>query len=218
MGIVYIILLYLGQAIQIAGSAFKDILYFRLALVIGISFELGYQFTIGERPLWELIILSSAFVLINLVQIVILLKDRMALKLTANENRIYTLVFSNMSRHNYKKLISAAEWHHNKINYTLVKQGENLNKLFLLSQGLAEVRVNSQIIAMIRDGQFIGEMSFLTGQPTTADVVAVSDVEYVTWDKNKLNDIMRKNPEISADLQKIFNSDLINKLIKQNKK
>ena len=96
MGIVYIILLYLGQAIQIAGSAFKDILYFRLALVVGISFELGYQFTIGERPLWEMIILSSAFVLINLVQIVILLKDRIALRLTAKENRIYTLVFSNM--------------------------------------------------------------------------------------------------------------------------
>lgn len=56
-----------------------------------------------------------------------------------------------MSKHNYKKLISAAVWYNNKANYTLVKQGENLNKLFLLSQGLAEVRVNSQIIAMIRD-------------------------------------------------------------------
>lgn len=60
-------------------------------------------------------------------------------------------------------------------------------------------------------------MSFLTGQPTTADVVSVTDVEYLTWDKHKLNEIMRKNPEISADLQKFFNSDLIKKLIKQNK-
>jgi len=204
---------HLGQAFQVAGSLFKDMLWLRLFLVIGISFELIFQFFKADEPIWELIIWSLLFILINGVQIGY---ERLRLRMDEKEKRVYSMVFSNMNKYNFKKLISAAKWSKGSKHHKLVSQGVFLPELILIYQGLAEVRVNEHVIAMLRDGQFVGEMSFLTGNQTTADVVSVSDVEFLTWDKSRLEELFRKTPEIGADIQKIFNTDLIKKLIKQN--
>lgn len=212
------IFVHLGQAFQSAGSFFKDMLFMRLFLVIGIGLEMVYQI-MGyniKNPLRPLIFWSSLFILINLYQITILVLERMRSKLNEKERRLYEIVFPGMLRYNYKKLISKAHWKSVPKDTYLVNEGTYLPDLVLIFKGLAEVRHEKTVLAMVRDGQFVGEMSFLSGLPTTADVVSVTEIEYVYWDKQALEELMTKSPEISADLQKIFNNDLIHKLVKKN--
>ena len=212
------IFVHLGQAFQSAGSFFKDMLFMRLFLVIGIGLEMVYQFNGPEKqePLWALFFWSSLFILINLYQITILAFERMRSKLNEKERRLYEIVFPGMLKYNFKKLISKAHWKIVPKDTYLVNEGTHLPDLVLIYKGLAEVKHESTILAMLRDGQFVGEMSFLSGHPTTADVLSATDLEYVYWNKQALEELMTKSPEISADLQKIFNNDLIHKLVKKN--
>lgn len=206
---------HIGQALQTTGSLFKDMLWFRIFLVVGISFEMIYQFEKEKEPLWSLIIWSFLFVLINLVQIGILLYDRFRLKMSMREKRLYALVFSHMDKFNFKKLVSIADWSNKEAGFQLVKKDIFLPELLLIYQGSAVVKIGDKEVATLRNGQFIGEMSFLTDKLTTADVVADSNMILVSWKKEKLKQLLKKEPEIASELQRIFNTDLIGKLVKQ---
>jgi hypothetical protein len=210
------IFVHIGQALQSTGSFFKDMLLLRSFLVAGISIEMIYQFKGKDEPIWSMIIWSSIFILINAYQIVLLANERMRNKLNEKETRLHEIVFPNMAKYNFKKLVGKASWKKVGKDDVIVKEGSFLPELILIYKGLAEVVAGNRIVAMLRDGQFIGEMSFLTGKPTTADVVAATELEYIAWNKKELDELMSKAPDISSELQKIFNSDLIHKLVKQN--
>ena len=67
-------------------------------------------------------------------------------------------------------------------------------------------------VAELTDGQFIGEMSFLTGESASATVKAVERTRYVAWLKKDLKLFLERNPNLSPSLQTIIGTDLVTKL------
>jgi CRP-like cAMP-binding protein len=59
----------------------------------------------------------------------------------------------------------------------IVREGAQGSSMFLLMQGEAAVTLahTSGEVARLRDGDFFGEMSLLTGEPRTATVTAATD-------------------------------------------
>jgi len=78
--------------------------------------------------------------------------------------------------------------------------------------GNASVNVEGKEVAQLRGGQFIGEMSFLTGSRTSASVEAKDALRYVRWPKEQLTRFLEKNPDLRAALQMIMGRDLVAKL------
>ena len=62
------------------------------------------------------------------------------------------------------------------------------------------------------EGRFIGEMSFITGEAPTADVVALDAVKYVSWPKKELTKFLADHPTLRAAWQAVLGADLVNKL------
>ena len=62
----------------------------------------------------------------------------------------------------------------------------------------------------VRD--FAGEMSFLTGAPTTAAVHVVEPVRFVAWTTGELERFLTKHPSLRAALQLVIGRDLAAKL------
>ncbi len=62
----------------------------------------------------------------------------------------------------------------------VVRQGEPGRSLFVISEGIVEVSLlrdgTAQRLALVEAGEFIGEMSLLTGEPRTATVIALTDI------------------------------------------
>jgi len=89
---------------------------------------------------------------------------------------------------------------------TLMRRGETGESMFVLVEGLLEVRASvgsggaEQAVAVIQPGEFLGEMSLLTGEPRSATVVAVSDA--VTWEitKAQMEPLLRSDPPFAAVL------------------
>jgi hypothetical protein len=205
-----------ANALEAIGSAFKDMLMFRTFLILGLSMELIYDFNISAKPLWTTIIWTSIIIFINLFQVMYILYERGRLSFTAAELKIFHQVFNKMSKVEFKKLIRSCEWSHVGANSVLVEEETVIDRLILIYEGMAEVKVKDKIVAILRDGQFIGEMSFLTGNLTTATVISMTELKFISWKVDRLSDLIKKPPAIGNSLTNIFNADLIQKITIRN--
>ena len=87
----------------------------------------------------------------------------------------------------------------------MTRQGAKAHWLYLITHGDAEVRVSvdgnlSEQIATLHEGGFFGEMGMMTGEPRSATVIALTNVECYRLDKEAFNDILKQRPEIAEDI------------------
>jgi small-conductance mechanosensitive channel/CRP-like cAMP-binding protein len=88
------------------------------------------------------------------------------------------------------------------------KQGAVAHWLYVLSAGKVEIQRHvdggtaMHALATIEAPSFFGEMGLMTGEPRTADVVAVTDVECYRLDKPGLQRILEERPEVAEQFSK----------------
>src|SRR5207253_2808322 len=91
----------------------------------------------------------------------------------------------------------------------MTRQGAEAHWLYVITRGDAEVRISvdgnlSERVATLHAGDFFGEMGMMTGEPRSATVIALSDVECYRVDKEAFHDIMRSRPEIAEDISEVL--------------
>jgi NTE family protein len=99
----------------------------------------------------------------------------------------------------------------------ICRQGEPGDSLFVIRSGLAQVIdetvPGSRIVARLRRGEVIGEMSVVTGEPRSATVVANVPTEVLELDQRSFTALLAEYPRILANLSRI----LSRRLARQNK-
>jgi small-conductance mechanosensitive channel/CRP-like cAMP-binding protein len=91
---------------------------------------------------------------------------------------------------------------------TCTRQGNVAHWLYGLTSGSVEIRLHlgggpeSSAIGHIDAPGFFGEMGLMTGEPRTADVVALTDVECWRLDKPGLQRILEERPEVAEQFSK----------------
>lgn len=90
----------------------------------------------------------------------------------------------------------------------LILEGEPGDSFFVIDRGEVEVSKRfgerERTLARLMEGQVFGEMALLTGEPRSASVTAVSDVDVFTIDKAGFLDVLLKNPKIADDISTIL--------------
>lgn len=86
----------------------------------------------------------------------------------------------------------------------MTRQGDEAHGLYVIIEGEAEVHVtiegHSEKVAMLRSGDYFGEMGLMTGELRTATVIAQTDVRCYRLDKETFRGILRERPEIAEDI------------------
>ena len=86
----------------------------------------------------------------------------------------------------------------------ITRQGAVAHWLYLILHGEAEVVVDSNAgrttVATLCDGEFFGEMGLLTGEPRSATVRAVTDVECYRLDKEGFGLVLAARPALAEDI------------------
>jgi small-conductance mechanosensitive channel len=91
---------------------------------------------------------------------------------------------------------------------TCTKQGAVAHWLYVLCSGKVEVRRHveggtlARAVATIEAPSFFGEFGLMTGDPRTADVVALSDVVCYRLDKTGLQRVLEERPEAAEHFSK----------------
>ncbi|HEY7546562.1 MAG TPA: mechanosensitive ion channel family protein [Blastocatellia bacterium] len=90
----------------------------------------------------------------------------------------------------------------------ITRQGAEAHWLYILTKGSAEVVISedgtSRRVAVLKDGDFFGEMGLMTGEPRTATVIALEDVEACRLDKHDFHDIIHSRPEIAEHISHVL--------------
>ena len=86
---------------------------------------------------------------------------------------------------------------------TATKQGNVAHWLYVLVSGKVEIRVHGEAeardVACIEAPGFFGEMGLMTGEPRSADVVALTDIECYRLDKDAFHHVLQARPEVAAE-------------------
>ncbi len=83
---------------------------------------------------------------------------------------------------------------------TLVKEGDKSNGLFVIVSGECEIIVGNKKVATVKQGTYIGEVSWIDGAPRSATVRAKGDVEVLFFERKGLLKAMSKNPGLAVKI------------------
>jgi SulP family sulfate permease len=107
-------------------------------------------------------------------------------------------------------LLDACERRLTTAGSPLVRQGEASNEMFFLERGRVHVllrlaageRTPAKRLRTYGPGTIVGEMSFYSGSPRSADIVAEEDTETRCLTRERLDAIEKTQPEIGRALHR----------------
>lgn len=90
----------------------------------------------------------------------------------------------------------------------MTRQGAVAHWLYLIVKGQAQVMVEEAGVATpittLKDGDFFGEMGMLTGEPRTATVIALTDIDCYRLDKVGFAKVLVAHPGLATDISGIL--------------
>ena len=107
------------------------------------------------------------------------------------EETSYETMFKNMIPVEFLKIPKIADWLHFKPGEVITQQGRPVPDLNLIYNGTVDVAVDKEKVAELKDGQFVGEMSFLTEKPATATCIVKHDSELLVWKQAQFKEILK---------------------------
>jgi Popeye protein conserved region len=205
------ILIHAANVLYLFSYLMRDVLWLRVLTVVAGSCLIVYFYSLPV-PLLIPVVWNVIFGVINVAQIGLLLLERRPVHLAPDEELLYRQVFRALAPREMKRLLEKAHWDSAGPGERIVERGVELDRLLVLFAGHAAVEVDGRRLAELRDGQFVGEMSFVSGEKASADVVAVAPTRFVWWLRADLASLLAADVELRAAFDLILGADLAAKL------
>ena len=196
----------------------KDILYLRIVSVIASLFSIFYNYTIPVEPMWLAINWNIVFALVNLYHIAIIIYEKRPVKMSPKDKELYETLFRELTPVEYLKITKISKWEKFKSGHTLIKEGEDVKRLMLIYNGTIDIAVKGKWVAELKDGQFVGEMSFLTEKPATAACIVKHDTECLVWRQPEFKELLKRNPSLYFTIQSLLSAQVSDALVTKNTK
>jgi hypothetical protein len=205
---------HLANVLYVVSYLVTDILWLRALAVLGGLSSLAWTLT-TPTPNATFIGWTLVYNTINVVQIARLWHERRPVRLANDEQVLYAAAFRTLTPREFQRLVAVGTWQEAPAKAILIEEGVSPGRMLVLASGRAAVTVHGREVATIHPGQFAGEMSFLTGAPTTAAVEVVEPARFVSWAAPDLERFLGKHPELRAALQLVLGRDLAAKLVSE---
>ena len=187
----------------------KDILWLRVVSILASLFSVLYNFYIPAQPMWLAINWNIVFVLVNLYHIAVIIYEKRPIKMAPKDKELYETLFKDLSPVEYLKISKVAEWKVFKSGETIIRQEHLVPDLILIYNGTVDVAVDGKMVAQLKDGQFVGEMSFLTEKSATATCIVKHDAECLVWKQKEFKDLLKRNPSLYYTIQGLLSNQLV---------
>ena len=210
-----IIILNIGYALTFIALAIREVLWLRTTLTAAqISLFTYHYFFIDNlyAAFW-----TAIFVIVNTYNIIKILLERRPKMIPEEIRDLYDGIFESLTSSEFLYFWNMGTIKSVNDKY-LIRSGEHQKNLLLVLSGAADVEVNGKPIASLTRGTFIAEISFLSGEPASADVHADKELIFVSWNSDRLKNLKDENPNFWMKLQHALSEDLIRKVKPQAKR
>jgi hypothetical protein len=191
----------------------RNMLYLRLTAIAAGSFSGAYYFSQNDSVslFWEVL-----FTLVNATQLVIIFVENRRGRFTAEEQAFIEAVLPTVERAQTRRLLKLGAWTEVSDGNVLIHEETTPASLFYVVNGTASVDREGRTLGLVGPGDFLGEMSYLTGKQATATVTTVTPMRYLAFDRTALRAFLEKNADVRHALESGFNRNLVDKLVKTN--
>ena len=196
----------------------KDIMYLRILSIVASLFGMFFNYTVPAEPMWLPIGWNGLFVLVNIYHISVLLYEKRPVQMDDKNTELYNTLFKDMTPVEYLKISKAACWKNYEPNDVLIRQQHLVPALILIYNGTIDVEVDGNKVAELRDGQFVGEMSFLTEKSATATCIVKHPTECLVWKQQEFKDLLKRNPSLYFTIQSLLSAQVSSNLVSSSKK
>jgi len=90
----------------------------------------------------------------------------------------------------------------------VIRAGDAGSSMFVVHSGRVQVQVSdngrSRPVAVLNEGDFFGEMALFTGEPRTANVVALEETEVLEIGHESMKELFNTNPDLVESLSHII--------------
>ena len=204
---------HLASILTMAAYLLKDILWLRLLTILSCFAGIAFNYFVPATPLYSVIYWNLLFAAINIAQIAILIRERTGISFTEEEKELHETLFKNFAPFEFMKLMRIGKWLEAKQGETLATEKQPINAVMLIYNGLVGVETGGKEVAKLKDGNFIGEVSFITGGEATATVRALMPTRYISWPKEAISQLLNRNPSMRFAMQAMLSTDLSKKLM-----
>ena len=196
----------------------KDIMYLRILSIVASLFGMFFNYTVPAEPLWLPIGWNAIFVMVNIYHISVLLYEKRPVQMDDKNTELYNTLFKELTPVEYLKISKAACWKTYQTGDVLIRQLHLVPDLILIYNGTIDVEVDGNKVAELRDGQFVGEMSFLTEKSATATCVVKHPTECLVWKQQEFKDLLKRNPSLYFTIQSLLSAQVSSNLVSSSKK
>jgi len=203
---------HLASILTMVAYLLRDILWLRFLTILSCFAGILFNYWVPSTPLWSVIAWNTLFAIINIVQIAIIIKERTGISFTEEEKELHETLFKNFAPFEFMKLMRIAKWHNAAPGEVLAVEGQPLDSMMMIYNGRLTVEKNGVSFAELLDGNFIGEVSFISGGAATATVRAIEPTRYLSWQKKEIDALLKRNPTMRLAMQGMLSSDLSKKL------
>jgi hypothetical protein len=187
------------RVLVIAGSA------------VGFVFDL-YWLANPVGVFWD-----SMLIVVNLVQLTIMYLQNRRLRFSDEEQGFVDANFPGLSKTWKRRLLDLGAWRDAVPGETLTEQGSPVSHLYYLLHGEVEITSNGRRLGACRHGDFIGEMTALTGAPASGTATVVAPTRCWSVPAADLRELVERRQEVEQSLHSCFRRNLLEKLVEANK-
>lgn len=86
----------------------------------------------------------------------------------------------------------------------LFVEGEEGNRMYVLTVGTAEVIVKNRVVETLQAGNIVGEMGVVSPGPRSATVVAKTRCEFVAIDEKRFQYLVQQTPFFAMQVMRVM--------------
>ena len=206
---------HLASILTMVAYLLKDILWLRLLTILSCFAGIAFNYFVPATPLWSVIYWNLLFATINIVQIAIIIRERTGISFTEEERELHDTLFKNFAPFEFMKLMRVGQWLQAKTGDILATEEKPIDSVMLIYNGSVSVESHGKEVARLKDGNFIGEVSFIAGGAATATVRALQPTRYIAWPKESISQLLSRNPSMRIAMQALLSTDLTKKLMRR---
>lgn len=185
-----------------------------LALLSGLAAMAHFIFRTSDNAslVWE-----TAFVLANGIQLA-LLTFRSRKGLMGNEERELIEQVLQVEEPAYqRRLLDLMQWRDIEVGEVLMSQGQAEPPLLYIASGAASIEHDGNLVGVCGPGDFVGEMSLMTGERASATVRVTNLIRAASFDRDALMRLSGGLPELARAFDHALNRGLAAKILRMNK-
>lgn len=161
--------------------------------------------------LWETI-----FVVVNVIQLLIIWYYEYHHRFADEERHFADNMPAGVDRSAIKRLLDLADLQRHATGDVLTTEGEPVKRLMYLADGIVKIELGDRVVAICGPGDYIGELSFLSGRPASATATVVKPTRILAFDQAKLTASIEADPQLRRTLESALNRNLAGKLVRSN--